>query len=203
MDLPGPLYRPNLNQIKDVQPNSINMKEEQIPSTSTAQAGVSADNALRFWVLHFEKDRRYGPFFSFGTAQGVMNRKQREFPDDTFDIEEEEFAHALQLAGLVQEVDLGEEEEAGIAGGPPNLITVRCFFSAQGNGSFQAGKFNTGNGDASGWFPARSPIRLSAKAAPGHIFSHWTFNGNFGGSEATRTVPARIGLRIVGVFVRS
>jgi len=160
------------------------------------EANDASELALRFWVLHYEKDRRYGPYYSFGTAQGVMIRKKSEYPGDRFDIEEEEFEPSM--------INATETDTAGInvadSINSQQVISVRVYFTAQGLGSFRAGRFNTSNGDSSGWFRAGSSIALSAIAASGHKFSHWTFDGNFGGNQASRTVRAKRGMKIVGVF---
>lgn len=99
------------------------------------------------------------------------------------------------------------EAEAGATarsarGGFGGVISVRIFLQVQGLGSFTAWKLNTANGHNSGWVkPAYMP--LQAQAAPGHQFSHWLFNGNFGGTNPRHGVHVRAGLRITAVFTPS
>ncbi len=166
------------------------------------QAEVEPSGALelRFWVLHFEKDRRYGPFFSFNTAIKVRNRKQEEFPKDTFDIEEEEFfpdAEGLSAEGVEENEVSAEELQL------QQVLAVRMYFEVQGFGSFKANHFNTAIGHTSGWFKPGTGVQLIATAGPGHKFSHWTMNGNFGGNNPRHRTGTIRGLKIRAVFVDS
>jgi len=94
---------------------------------------------------------------------------------------------------------IADGDDPGRAG---RVILVKCYLAVDGFGSFTANHLNTAQGSVVGLFQAGQPIMLQAVAAPGWEFTHWTFNGNYGGSSAQSSVGARIGLQIKAHFVK-
>ncbi len=90
----------------------------------------------------------------------------------------------------------------GAGGDMVDIIIAKVFFRVDGFGSFTANSYNTASGAQVGLFEAGSGISLNAVPAPGWEFSHWTFNGNYGGSSPSAGVAARIGLEIKAYFVK-
>lgn len=114
-----------------------------------------------------------------------------------------------EAGGNVRIISPEEQESLGLQASKPRgraisrqIITVRVFFEVEGFGSFTAGPFNTATGAISGWFGAGETIPLQATAAAGWKFSHWTFNGQFGGTQAKWSTDARIGKKIRAIFIQ-
>jgi len=83
-----------------------------------------------------------------------------------------------------------------------DVIIGKVYFYTSGLGSFTAGPYNTASGNKIGWFVVGKSIPLKATPAPGWEFSHWTFNGGYGSSNPSTSVPARIGLQIKAHFTQ-
>jgi len=103
---------------------------------------------------------------------------------------------AEELAS-VNGVDVVSEDRGG------GVIAVRIYFEVEGFGSFRAGPYNTAQGHTNAWVKPGMGLALSASAASGWKFSHWTLNGNFAGTNSKSSATARIGLRIKAHFVEN
>ena len=170
-------------------PDHIIIIQSKSSEAAMDEDDLGAEVAVKYYVTHLEKNRRYGPYFSFGAAQKAMIRMKKKYPGDTFDIEKVEFEPGLQAAETDSEVTVLQH-----VGG---LIKLKT----QGRGTFKAGRFNTADGDSGGFYRVGTTIGLSASPAEGSKFSHWNFNGNFGSDSPRASVKTSIGLVITAVFV--
>jgi hypothetical protein len=84
---------------------------------------------------------------------------------------------------------------------PPSTEAVQIHLEVEGMGSFKAGSFDTAKGHVSGYVEANKVIRIRAKAAPFHMFSNWTLNGNYAGNDASDKILPTPGLTIRAVFL--
>ncbi|MDY7095590.1 MAG: hypothetical protein SX243_21650 [Acidobacteriota bacterium] len=98
-------------------------------------------------------------------------------------------------------VETGTDSQANEDAGT-SAAAFRIFLSVSGLGSFKAGFLDTGKGDLAGFVPAGKVVPLRATAGPGHVFSHWTLNGQFAGTNPVHRVVPKPGLKIGAVFQR-
>lgn len=104
---------------------------------------------------------------------------------------------------LTEPEELASVKGMAVAGGERGggVIAIRIYFEVEGFGSFIAGPYNTAQGHTNAWVGPGMALSLSASAASGWKFSHWTLNGNFAGTNPQSSATARMGLKIKAHFV--
>lgn len=75
----------------------------------------------------------------------------------------------------------------------------RMFVSANGMGHIKCGACNTAAGCTAFNTNLGCSAQCTAYPAPGNSFSHWTANGQYGGTDISRRF-GKVGLQIVGNF---
>ena len=135
-------------------------------------------------------------------------KKPREIKLSSSEDSNGQTAERQDIAPNENVIVFSEDELSALRGSQPKgrtisgggVLTVRIFLEVEGLGSFRAGPLNTAAGNDSGWVGAGVTLTLIATPAPGWQFTHWLFNGLFGGTSPKHFIAARIGLKIKAVF---
>ena len=87
-----------------------------------------------------------------------------------------------------------------------DVVGFRIYFEVEGAGSFKAlsqfHSFNTLSGITSAWVRPHEQMTITANAASGWMFTHWSLNGLYAGPDAERTIVASRGMRIKAHFTQ-